>query len=124
MYADYKFYSENYLLGRASKIPGKEFDYWSMMASGEIRMRTFGNIENLTEIPEEVKMCCCEVAEKLYGVETVKGENGLVLQSYSNDGESGTFKTDGLSDSSVQKSVDLIIRKWLSNTGLMYCGVE
>ena len=77
----------------------------------------------MEEIPEAVRMCCCEIAEKLYSVESVKDENGMVLQSYGNDGETGTYKTDDLSESGVQRSIVKIIRKWLVNTDLMYCGV-
>ena len=47
----------------------------------------------------------------------------MVLQSYGNDGETGTYKTDDLSESGVQRSIVKIIRKWLVNTDLMYCGV-
>lgn len=123
-YADVEFYKNHYLLGRAPKIPDADFPYWAMLASGEIRQRTFGRIDELAEVPEEAGMCCCELAEKLYAVESVKDENGMILQSYGNDGETGTYKTDDLSESGVRRSATRIIRKWLVNTGLMYCGVE
>lgn len=123
-YADIEFYKNRYLFGRAPKIPDAEFPYWAMLASGEIRQRTFGRIDVLDEVPEEAGMCCCELAEKMYSVEAVKDESGMILQSYGNDGETGTYKTDDLSDSGVRRSISAIIRKWLVNTGLMYCGVE
>lgn len=123
LYANSGFYKESYLLGRDSKIPDAEFLHWAMLASGEIRRRTFDRIDVLEEIPEEAGMCCCELAEKMYSVESVKDENGMFLQSYGNDGETGTYKTDDLSEAGIQKSIDQIIRKWLANTGLMYCGV-
>lgn len=123
-YADVRFYYDQYLLGRAPKIPDADFPYWAMLASGEIRQRTFSRIDDLTEVPEEAGMCCCELAEKLYSVESVKDENGMILQSYGNDGETGTYKTDDLSESGVRRSAARIIRKWLGNTDLMYCGVE
>lgn len=122
-YTNIEFYSESYLNGRDLKIPAKEFDYWAMLASAMIRRSTFGNIDGLDGIPDEVQMCCCEVSEKLYAAESVKGENGMILQSYGNDGETGTFKADELSENEVQKSISRIIRKWLGHTGLMYCGV-
>ena len=123
VYVDLEFYKNQYLLGRAPKIPDVDFPYWAMLASGEIRQLTFNRVEDLGEIPDEVRMCCCELAEKLYSVESVKDENGMVLQSYGNDGETGTYKTDDLSESGVQRSIVKIIRKWLVNTDLMYCGV-
>ena len=123
IYTDTEFYMNQYLLGRIPKIPDADFSYWAMLASGEIRQLTFNRVEDLGEIPDEVRMCCCELAEKLYSVESVKDENGMVLQSYGNDGETGTYKTDDLSESGVQRSIVKIIRKWLVNTDLMYCGV-
>lgn len=123
IYADELFYMEDYLSGRKGKVPIDEFSYWAMLATSEIKNLTFGRVESLESVPEEVKMCCCEVAEKLYAAEAVKGKNGLILQSYGNDGQTGTFKVDEMSESSIQKSVAGIIRKWLVRTGLMYCGV-
>ena len=111
------------MLGLEIRIPEKEFDYYAMLASVRIRRSTFEQIDNLDNIPDEVQMCCCEVAEKLYMVDAAKGENGLILQSFGNDGETGTFKVDEMSEEAVQKSISCIIRKWLVNTGYMYCGV-
>lgn len=124
LYADYGFYAESYLLGRAPKIPDAEFLYWAMRASGEIRNRTFGRVDILEEVPEEVQTCCCEVAEKLYMADSARGNNGMILQSFGNDGETGTYKVDELSESSVRKSISRSVRKWLSGTELLYCGVE
>ena len=124
IYADTEFYMNQYLLGRTPKIPDADLSYWAMLASGEIRQLTFSRIDDLAEVPEEAGMCCCELAEKLYAVESIKDENGMILQSYGNDGETGTYKTDDLSESGVRRSATRIIRKWLGNTELMYCGVE
>lgn len=122
-YTDISFYIDSYLCGRNLKIPEKEFKYWSMLASAQIRRNTFDRIDDLETIPEEVQMCCCEVAEKLYIAESAKSENGMIQQSFGNDGETGTFKVDEMSEEAVQKSISCIIRKWLVNTGFMYCGV-
>ena len=123
IYADLEFYHSGYLLGRKPTIPDETFPYWAMLAAGEIRQRTFERVDSMEEIPEAVQMCCCEIAEKLYFVESVKFESGMILQSYGNDGETGTYKTEDLSEKQVQKSIGQITRKWLANTDLMYCGV-
>ncbi len=123
-YTDVEFYKNHYLFGRTPKISDADFPYWVMLASGEIRQRTFGRIDSLAEVPEEAGMCCCELAEKLYTVESMKDENGMILQSYGNDGETGTYKTDDLSEPEVRRGIIRIIQKWLGNTGLMYCGVK
>ncbi len=122
-YADVQFYQEEYLQGRPGAVPDKEFPYWSMLATTEIRNQTFDRVDKLSEIPDEVQMCCCEVAEKLYQREQAKSDNGMILQSYGNDGETAAFKTDDLTESAIHQAVDGIIRRWLSNTGLMYRGV-
>ncbi|MCI9025432.1 MAG: hypothetical protein HFG92_13535 [Dorea sp.] len=124
IYADTEFYRNQYLLGRTPKIPDADFPYWAMLASGEIRQRTFCRIDDLAEVLEEAGMCCCELAEKLYAVESMKDENGMILQSYGNDGETGTYKIDDLSELEVRRGITRIIRKWIGNTGLMYCGVK
>ena len=48
----------------------------------------------------------------------------MILQRYGEDRETGTYKTDELSEAGIRRSVAGIVRKWLVNTGLMYCGVR
>lgn len=62
IYADTNFYQSEYLLGRVEVIPLEEFMFWSRKASDRINWRKI----ELPEIPEILKMCCCEVAEALY----------------------------------------------------------
>lgn len=119
-YTDYEFYATSF--GR-KVIPEDAANYWLMMATAEIRRYTFGRVDMEEVVPEEVQMCCCELAEKLYSIESAKGDNGLILQSYGNDGETGTYKVDDLSEEKIQEGTRQIIRKWLLQTGLMYCGV-
>ena len=47
----------------------------------------------------------------------------MILQSYGNDGDTGTYKTDDYSEEKVKAAVNDIIRRWLMHTGLLYCGV-
>lgn len=123
-YADYQNYIELYLLGRGAKIPEKEFDYWAQQASDVIRQNTFGRVDDMDIIPEAVTLCCCQIAERLCLVETVRGEDGKILQSYGNDGETGTFKVDEFSENAVKRSIASIIRRRLASSGLLYCGVD
>lgn len=123
IYADIGFYKTDYLMGRIPVMPEEDFDYWSMLATSEIRKRTFSRIDHMDNTPEEAKMCCCEVLEKLYKFESAKSENGLILQSYNNDGEAGTYKLDDMTEPALKKEVVSIIRRWLSGTELLYCGV-
>ena len=123
-YADIDFYTDRYLMGRPGAIPKQDFPYWSMQATSKIKSCTFGRVEVLDALPEPVLMCCCEVAEKLYLFDAAKTENGMVLRSYGNDGETAAFESADFTAEAVTKAVSDIIEKWLSNTGLTYCGVE
>lgn len=123
-YADEYFYREEYLLGRDAVIPTDALLYWFMCASHEIDRRTFGRIEKLETIPVEVRMCCCDIAEKLYKFESAKGENGMILQSYGNDGETATYKTTDMSERALRKRIADSVLNWLLPTGLLYCGVN
>ena len=123
-YVDFDFYTDRYLMGRPGVIPEQDFPYWSMQATSKMRSCTFGRADILEPLPEPVLMCCCEVAEKLYLFDAAKTDNGMVLRSYENDGETATFESAEFTAEAVTKAVSDIIEKWLSNTGLMYCGVE
>lgn len=124
IYADKNFYLDQYLSGKEPTIPIDEIEYWLAQASRKINRRAFGKTDTLQEVPDEVKMCCCAVAEKLYQFESAKSENGMVLQSYGNDGETATYKTTDMSESAISSKVLEIIEEWLMPTGLLYCGVD
>lgn len=124
IYADKNFYLDQYLFGKEPTIPIDEIEYWLAQASRKINRRAFGKTDALQEVPDEVKMCCCAVAEKLYQFESAKSENGMVLQSYGNDGETATYKTTDMSELAISGKVLEIIEEWLMPTGLLYCGVD
>lgn len=121
-YADEKYYVEVYRNGVDAPISGPQFCFYARLATKEIRSRTFGNIDEDSGIPEEVRMCCCEIAEKLHDRDLAKGENGMVMQSFSNDGDTGTFLASEMTQEGLATSIDQIVRSWLLNTGLMFCG--
>lgn len=124
-YADEEFYATVFRSGCLPlPVSGATFNYFARMATKEIRARTFGNIKEDQETPEEVKMCCCEVAEWLAEANKKKDDNGRILQSYSNDGDSGAYQVEDLSAGAQEKEITKIVRSWLLDTGLMYCGVK
>ncbi|MGL6202059.1 MAG: hypothetical protein ACRC3H_24335 [Lachnospiraceae bacterium] len=121
-YADYNFYVNDYLCSREAKIQEKPFEYWSKMASMWIDEYTFGSLHTATKLPDLVGLCCCEVAEKLYEFEKAKGDNGLIVKSYGNDGETASFATSGMTEGTLSGTIKGIVRRWLANTGYLYCG--
>ena len=48
MYADYEFYTSEYLLGKAPTVPEESFPYWEREARMQIDSYTFGRIEVFT----------------------------------------------------------------------------
>lgn len=121
-YADISFYTNEYRQNQDGGIADSDFAYYALKATKEIRARTFGNIKESGLVPDEVRLCCCEVAEKLHDLDRAKGENGMVLQNYSNDGDSGTFLASEMTMGCVSAAIDQIVRSWLLETGLMFCG--
>ena len=69
-FADYDFYTKEYLFGKKAVIDTASFDFYAKKATQYIRQQTFGNINEDTEIPNCVKMCCCDIAELLYNADS------------------------------------------------------
>lgn len=121
IYADNEFYTEQYLLGRKLVIKSG-FLFYARQASQIIDQYTFGRLEDVTDVPEAVQMCCCELAEAEYGREKQKKEYGGKtserIGTYSVS--FGTAQESAQAASTEQHS---IIMKWLADTGLCYQGV-
>ncbi len=64
-YADYEYYNNEYLLGKAALISAADFNYYEAKAAGKVDYYTFGRLKSSTDVPEEVKKCVCDIAEKL-----------------------------------------------------------
>ncbi|MFR7387546.1 MAG: hypothetical protein ACLUTU_00700 [Blautia faecis] len=82
-------------MGRDPKLSEDEFPLWEKQAERVLNQYTFSRLaSNFGLITDDVKDCACELAELLYRADKSTqqaAEQGGVLQSYSNDGESGTF---------------------------------
>lgn len=131
MYADYEFYTSEYLLGKAPTVPEESFPYWEREARMQIDSYTFGRIESLPELPEKVRLCTCAVAEVLYQAGKAKSEqqeSGLAgpLASWSNDGQSGTvdLSSSAVTETGKRQEVQRLIVQHLSSTGLIYRGLR
>ena len=64
-YAEYSYYTDNYLSGRTALISASDFDYYAEQAGIWLSHYTYGNIENVKDIPDKVKQCTCAIAEKM-----------------------------------------------------------
>lgn len=122
IYADDDYYKTTYLLGRKPVISAG-FTFYARQASVVIDQHTFYRLQGLTEVPEAVRMCCCELAECLMQDDKQTREAGGKTSE-----KVGTYSvtyadtTTAIRD--VHTKYGVIIRKWLADTGLCYQGVR
>ncbi|HAG04042.1 MAG TPA: hypothetical protein DCG28_01265 [Lachnospiraceae bacterium] len=120
LYADYNYYYTNYLVS-SNGMPSiffDEFDHWGNKASSYINLYTHGNIGE--EIPDEVKKCCCELAELLYKYEHTPAISGVTSEKVGDI--SKTYDNSETAVKSLSTQIKNIIYTWLANTGLLYQG--
>lgn len=121
---DSTFYDGTYknTMGEVT-IPSEVFGKWSIKASNVVRAYTFNNIDESIDIPEDVQMCVCELAEHLYSCNQRDSESDSSVASEKDGSWSVSYKDrKTVEQEDNMKSVS-IVRTWLSNTGLLYCGV-
>ena len=128
-YVDYEYYVSGYLLGRSPAVPDEDFLFFEKQAEKVLNQHTFSRLAaDCKLITDDVRDCTCELAELLYQADKATQqatEQGGVLQSYSNDGESGTFDLSQsiYTEAGKKKKIREIINRYLGNTGLLYRGV-
>lgn len=116
---DYEYYVTEF---GGTTIPESDFDGLIGKAVRDINYYTFGRLKGQSQPSEAVLMCICDLAEAIYKREAVFGGD-MPLESYSNDGLSGKF-ADGQSTVEFGKRENLIIAKWLADTGMLYRGLD
>ena len=120
-YADENFYTESYLCGKEAVIT-TDFDFYARKATAIIKTFTGKNVDE-NNIPECVKMCCCEVAEGFFRYEKLLNGSTAGMTSQHIGDLSVNYES---SVTLLQKQADenrQIIYRWLSGTGLLYRGV-
>ena len=74
-YANEGYYISEYLCGRKAVIVSA-FDYYARSATLLIKAYTGENVDG-NNIPESVKLCCCELAELVYNDEKQSANSGI-----------------------------------------------
>lgn len=122
-YADEKYYTDTYLCGKKAVIT-TAFSYYARKASQIIDRYTFGRVDS-NNIPECVKMCCCEVAEHLYTNDTAtdNGTKNNVTSERIGD-LSVSYGGAEAQSKATAANVRSAIYLWLADTGLLYRGVQ
>lgn len=121
-YADHSFYSSEYLSGRAAAVPDTDFPYYARGASAVIDMYTHRSIDS-TDVPEAVRLCCCELAEQLYKADHTEAAAKEGIASESVQGWSQSYENSEARRTAGRSAQRDIIYRWLSGTGLLYSGV-
>lgn len=122
VYADYNFYTNEYLAGKSAAVTAADFTFYARQASAVIDRYAHGNI-NADCVPEQVKYCCCELAEQMHTADTSEAAKKAGIASESVQGWSQSYESAESRTSSLRSLQKDCIYKWLSNTGLLYSGV-
>lgn len=115
IYADFAYYSGTY---KGAVIGIASFDLYARKATLEIKKHAFGNIVE-TSLTDEIRMCCCEVADLLYksDQEDTKGIASEKVGEYS-----VSYVAPEAKEKLLSLSIRSIIYNWLAMTGLLYRG--
>lgn len=124
MYADYTFYTTQYL---GSSIAEADFNRLATRASEIIDDLTHGRAAAyVQDHPDDnkVKMACCALAENYRAIENarVSAASGE-LQSESVGAYSRSYRSGAEIMMSVEADNRKILRRYLGSTGLLYGGV-
>ena len=119
-YADETFYKNKFLSGRKAVVD-TAFAYFARLATQEIKRFTGENV-NEYDIPEEVSMCCCEIAEMIFRQEQFSDNEGVSSESV--QGWSKSYESTENRKQAFDTAVRECVYKWLNGTGLLYRGLR
>lgn len=104
------------------KNSGKLRDSGKIAGPAVIDRYTHGNIDS-ADVPEQVKYCCCELAEIISKSDSSKASKKDGISGESVQGWSQSYESSESRKNALRSSQKECIYKWLSNTGLLYSGV-
>lgn len=121
IYADEQYYIAEYLMGRKPVIR-TGFEFYARKSGQIIDTYTFGRLKTIPEVPEAVRLCCCELAEAIFQQEKRNREAAGKTSE-----KVGTYSVSFSSAAEARQATDReqrsIVMKWLADTGLCYKGV-
>lgn len=117
----FEFYTDSYLSGREAVLDAASFPFWERKASHEVQLRTFGRIDESGTVPDEVQGCVCELAEILFTQDALRRKSAGIASERVGEYSISYQAPRGASEE--EKEINRVIREWLSDTGLLYCGV-
>jgi len=120
-YADYEYYTGTY---KGAVIDAASFDMYALKATQIVKQFTFNRID-INNILEEVKMCCCELAEYLYRKENADNDTEATIKGLTSEttgSHSVSYETTEAREQAHNNIIKVIIYNWLAMTGLLYRG--
>lgn len=119
MYADYTYYTTTYL---GSALTEEEFARAVTRASSFLDYYTRGKAKTYTG--DELKMCCCALAEQYQIIENAQTQSmsGGELQSQTVGAWSKTYKSGTETAAAARETLAGIAMQYLGHTGLLYRG--
>lgn len=118
VYADSDFYVLSYLGDRAAVIPSDVFPFYARKASSCIKQYTADNIGE--DIPECVRLCCCELAELLYLSSNGKSAGGVTSEKVGDITVS--YESAQAARQALPKRIRSVVCSWLADTDLLCRG--
>ena len=122
-YADSTYYKDTYK-GEVIDTSSVNFDKYAIKATQTIIKYTFNRVDE-NNVPDDVKMCCCELAEHIYLKDTAEVETEADKKSITSETTGGyTAHYEASADRELANiaAVEKIINDWLLMTGLLYRG--
>lgn len=104
-YASESYYIGVYLCGREPDISAA-FDFYAMQATSLMKRYILDNVDE-NDIPEEVKMCCCELAENIFKAEQDGGTQGVSSESVG--GWSKSYESSDIRRQNADRTVHDIV---------------
>lgn len=121
VYADYDFYTNEYLCGREAVIDTASFMFCAKKASYIIKGYTLENIDE-SNIPECVRLCCCDIAEQLYKADKNNISSGISSESVGD--QSISYESSDSQRQAMSQNIKSAVYSYLSGTGLLYRGIS
>ena len=114
MYADYRYYKEEYL---GSRIEETDFPRLALRAAAYLDQVTFQRLADLEPVPEAAKKALCAIAELEQRLE--EGERGKASEQV------GNYRVSWEAGHGAELAAERYeaARRYLGATGLLYRGV-
>jgi len=114
-YANYAYYTDTY---EGAVIDTASFPLYAGKATQKIKLYTFNRIAD-DNIPDEAKMCCCELAEAIFKADN-EDTKGIASEKVGE--HSVSYVSPEAKEKQLTTSTTSIINNWLAMTGLLYRG--